>query len=44
MLLSPAVVGAALAGLLPDRLDLAQLLKPFAVAWQKQQAHFLKRG
>jgi hypothetical protein len=43
-LLSPAITEAILSGRLPDDVDLAKLLKPFSVEWQKQQALFLKRA
>ena len=42
-LLSPNVTEAILSGRLPDGLDLAKLLKPFPVEWQKQEALFLRR-
>ncbi|WJR78730.1 hypothetical protein [Bradyrhizobium sp. NP1] len=42
-LLSPTISEAILLGRLPDGLDLAKLLKPFPVEWQKQEALFLKR-
>jgi hypothetical protein len=43
-LLSPAITEAALAGRLPEGLELAQLLKPFPVEWREQEALFLKRS
>jgi hypothetical protein len=42
-LLSPTITEAILSGQLPDGVDLAKLLKPFPVEWQKQEAVFLKR-
>jgi hypothetical protein len=40
-LLSPAVTEAILSGRLPDALDLAKLLKPFPLEWDRQEASFL---
>ena len=36
-LLSPGITEAALSGRLPDSVDLAKLLKPFPVEWDKQE-------
>jgi hypothetical protein len=40
-LLSPAITEAILSGRRPDRLDLASVLKPFPVDWEKQKGFFL---
>lgn len=40
-LLSPKITDAALSGRLPDGLDLATLLKPFPLEWDRQEALFL---
>jgi hypothetical protein len=39
-LLSPAITEAILSGQQPDGLELADLLKPFAIQWDKQGALF----
>jgi hypothetical protein len=41
MLLSPKVTEAILSGRMPDNVDLAKLLKPFPIEWEKQEALFL---
>jgi hypothetical protein len=41
-LLSPAITEAILSGRLPDGLDLAKLLKPIPIEWERQEAHFLR--
>jgi hypothetical protein len=41
-LLSPKIAEAILSGLLPDTLDLAKLLKPFPLEWERQEALFLR--
>jgi len=41
-LLSPKITEAILSGLLPDTLDLAKLLKPFPLEWERQEALFLR--
>jgi hypothetical protein len=43
-LLSPTISEAILSGRLPDDVDLAKLLKPFPLEWDKQEIIFLKRG
>jgi hypothetical protein len=40
-LLSPAITEAILSGRQPDGLDLASVLKPFPIDWEKQEAFFL---
>ena len=40
-LLSPKIVEAVLSGRLPDDVDLAKLLKPFPIEWERQEALFL---
>jgi hypothetical protein len=42
-LLSPAITEAILSGCQPSGLELADLLKPFPIEWDKQEALF-KRG
>ena len=42
-LLSPAITDAILSGCQPSGLELADLLKPFPIEWDKQEALF-KRG
>jgi len=39
-LLSPTIAEALLSGRQPPRLELADVLKPFPVEWDKQLAHF----
>ena len=41
-LLSPEITGAVLSGQLPDTVDLAKLLKPFPIEWERQEASFLR--
>ena len=41
-LLSPKITEAALSGQLPDSVDLAKLLKPFPIEWDRQEAIFLR--
>jgi hypothetical protein len=41
-LLSPKVTEAILSGRLPDTVDLAKLLKPFPLEWERQEASFLR--
>jgi hypothetical protein len=41
-LLSPKISEAILSGRLLDSLDLAKLLKPFPLEWEKQEAIFLR--
>ncbi len=43
-LLSPLITEAILSGRLPDGLDLAKLLKPFPLEWDRQEAIFLIRN
>jgi hypothetical protein len=40
-LLSPKITEAILSGRLPDTIDLAKLLKPFPIEWDRQDAAFL---
>jgi hypothetical protein len=40
-LLSPAITEAILSGRQPDGLDLARVLKPFPIDWEKQEGLFL---
>jgi hypothetical protein len=40
-LLSPKITEAILSGQLPDGLDLAKLLKPFPIEWERQEVLFL---
>jgi hypothetical protein len=40
-LLSPKITEAILSGRLPDTVDLAKLLKPFPIEWERQEALFL---
>jgi hypothetical protein len=40
-LLSPAITEAILSGRQPDGLDLARMLKPFPIDWEKQEGFFL---
>ena len=42
-LLSPSIAEAILSGRQPDRLELADLLKPFPIEWAKQEAFFNSR-
>jgi hypothetical protein len=42
-LLSPRIAEAILSGRQTDQVELADLLKPFPVEWQKQEAAFHKR-
>lgn len=41
-LLSPKITEAILSGRLPDTIDLAKLLKPFPLEWERQEALFLR--
>ncbi|WP_244553246.1 hypothetical protein [Bradyrhizobium erythrophlei] len=41
-LLSPKITEAILSGRLPDTIDLAKLLKPFPLEWERQEASFLR--
>jgi len=43
-LLSPTITEAILSGRLPDGQDLARLLKPFPIEWERQEALFLRRN
>ncbi len=40
-LLSPKITEASLSGRLPDSDDLAKLLKPFPIEWERQEALFM---
>jgi hypothetical protein len=40
-LLSPGITEAFLSGRFPDSVDLAKLLKPFPIEWERQEALFL---
>jgi hypothetical protein len=40
---SPSIAEAILSGRQPDRLELADLLKPFPIEWAKQEAFFNSR-
>jgi hypothetical protein len=42
-LLSPKITEAILSGRLSDTVDLAKLLKPFPLEWNKQEALFLQK-
>lgn len=41
-LLSPKITEAILTGRLSDTIDLAKLLKPFPIEWERQEAVFLR--
>jgi hypothetical protein len=41
-LLSPKITEAILSGRLPDGVDLANLLKPFPIEWERQESFFLR--
>jgi hypothetical protein len=41
-LLSPGIAEAILSGRFPDSVDLAKLLKPFPIEWERQEALFLR--
>jgi hypothetical protein len=41
-LLSPKITETILSGQLPDTVDLAKLLKPFPIEWERQEASFLR--
>jgi hypothetical protein len=41
-LLSPKITEAILSGRLPDTVDLAKLLKPFPIEWERQEALLLR--
>jgi hypothetical protein len=41
-LLSPKVTEAIMCGRQRDGLEVAELLMPFPIEWDKQEAHFLK--
>jgi hypothetical protein len=42
--LTPTITEAVLSGQLPGAMDLAKLLKPFPLEWQKREATFFKRA
>jgi hypothetical protein len=42
-LLSPRITEAILSGQLPETIDLAKLLKPFPIEWDRQEALFLPK-
>jgi hypothetical protein len=41
-LLSPKITEAILSGRLPNGVDLAKLLKPFPIEWERQETAFLR--
>jgi hypothetical protein len=40
--LSPEITEVILSGRLPDTVDLAKLLKPFPIEWERREASFLR--